>query len=324
MKYQVIYNGFNVLSMSRKSFFRRDNLPKILNFTFVGLVLLILITLIQCQIQPDLGPPTETDVRFLGHKGGGDNSFGATYIENTILSVKEGLKTLNGVEVDIQMSLDGTIWMFHNGDLAGSGCNTNYRNSIILMKDTEIEKIQICYGKVQDKIYKLEELINLWNITAGGFVISMEVKLDYPSDTINHRLIGGEAAYLLKFANSLAKLFPTIKYPNQIMLEVYDAAFCNKIHTTLPGIKVCLIKAVTFPKLINDAIASGYDGVSCGINESTLSIEEVKRARDNGLIVQLWTPDNRDDLTKTFNLHPHYIQTNNLKAISLLNLKVVL
>ena len=132
MKYQVIYNGFNVLSMSRTSFFHRDNLPKILNFTFVGLVLLILITLIQCQIQPDLGPTTETDVRFLGHKGGGDNSFGATYIENTILSVKEGLKTLNGVEVDIQMSLDGTIWMFHNGDLAGSGCNTNYRNSIIL------------------------------------------------------------------------------------------------------------------------------------------------------------------------------------------------
>jgi len=135
-------------------------------------------------------------------------------------------------------------------------------------------------------------------------------------------LNGGEAAYLSKFATKLAGLYPTIKYPNQLMLEVYDATFCTKIHTTIPGMKVCLIKEVTFPNQINDALALGYDGVSCNILEPTLSAVEVKRARDNGLIVQLWTPDTKAELQKALDLKPGFIQTNNLKAISVLNVHV--
>ena len=286
--------------------------------------LLLVLTITQCKKMTTSGPPTETDVRFLAHKGGGDNSFNTQYVENTLSAVHEGLKTLNGVEVDLQMSRDGTIWMFHNMDIGQSSCNTTYHHSIVLLNDAEIEKNQICNGNVQDRIYKLEELINLWNNTASGFVISLHIKIDFPADTINNPLIGGEAAYLSKFSANLAKLFPTLKHQDQLFVEIYDATFCTKIHTTIPGIKVFLIKSVTFPTLIDDALAAGYDGVSCYLFESTLTVEEVKRARDNGLVVQLWTPDNRDDLLKAFNLKPNFIQTNNLKAISLLNLKVVI
>lgn len=285
---------------------------------------LLVLTITQCKKTTTSGSPTETDVRFVGHKGGGDNSFNAKYIENTLPAVQEGLKTLNGVEIDVQMSLDGTLWMFHNLDIGQSNCNTNYHHSIVLLNDTEIEKIKICNGSVQDKIYRLEELINLWNNTVGGFVISMHVKTDFPADTINKPLIGGEASYLSKFATSLAKLFPTVKHQDQLFVEIYDATFCTKVHTTIPGIKVFLIKSIAFPTLIDDALSTGYDGVSCYLFESTLSVEEVKRARDSGLVVQLWTPDNRDDLLKAFNLKPNIIQTNNLKAISLLNLKVIM
>ena len=286
--------------------------------------LILVLTLTQCKKMTTSGPPTETDIRFLGHKGGGDNSYNAKYIENTLPAVEEGLKTLNGVEVDLQMSLDGTIWMFHNTDIGQSSCNTSYHHSIVLLNDTEIAKIQICNGGVQDRVYRLEELVNLWNNTANGFVISMHIKTDFPADTINNPQIGGEATYLSKFATSLAKLFPTVKHQGQLFAEIYDASFCTKVHTTIPGISVFLIKSVDFTTLINDALASGYDGVSCNLFESTLSAEGVIRARDNGLVVQLWTPDNRDDLLKAFNLQPNFIQTNNLKAISLLNLKVVI
>lgn len=284
--------------------------------------LLLLLTITRCQKEKISVPPTETDVRFLGHRGGGTNLSNDKYIENTLPSVQDGLKTMNGVEVDLMMSLDGTIWIYHNSDIGESSCLTNYHHSLVLLHDTEIEKIQICSRTKQDRIYKLEELKNLWSNTPAGFIISMHIKLDFPADTINNTLIGGEAAYLSKLANNLTVLYPTIKHPDQLILEVYDAAFCRKIQSTIPGIKVCLIKEVTFPKQINDALAIGYDGVSCNITEPTLTVVEVKRARDNGLIVQLWTPDSKEELQKAINMKPNYIQTNNLDAINLLNLHV--
>ena len=55
-----------------------------------------------------------TDVKFLGHKGAGGNYFNDVNMENTIPSFAEAVQTLDGVEADVAMSLDGTIWMYHN------------------------------------------------------------------------------------------------------------------------------------------------------------------------------------------------------------------
>ncbi len=80
----------------------------------------------------------------------------------------------------------------------------------------------------------------------------------------------------------------------------------TKIHNILPGIKVCLIKEMPFPKQINDALALGYDGVSCSIYESTLTFDEVKRAQTNGLIIHLWTCDTDAELIKAYSLKPRF------------------
>jgi len=286
-------------------------------------VILLLLVTTQCRKDPVTVPLTETNVHFLGHKGGGNVDYNSKHIESTVLSIQDGLKTMNGVEVDLQMSLDGTIWMYHDGDLGRSSCKTNYHHCIVLMKDVDIAKAQVCVGGNQDGIYKLEELTNLWKNSTSGFFISMEVKLDFPADTINSPLIGGEAAYLSKFAIGMAKIFPDVKFKNQLMIEVYDATFCTKIHATIPDIKVCLLKDVTFPQQINDAYTLGYDGVSCIFDDPTLTADQVKIAQDKGLIVQLWTPDTPAELTKAFNDHPNFIQTDNLDAISILNVKVI-
>jgi glycerophosphoryl diester phosphodiesterase len=283
--------------------------------------LALLIGLARCKKETVTIAPAVTDVKFLGHKGGGNSIVNGAHIENTLLSVQDGLKTLGGAEVDIQMSLDGTIWMFHNTDVGASTCKTNYHHSIVLLKDAEISQLQICSNNVQDRIYKLQELISVWNANPTGFVISMHLKLDFPADTLNNLLIGGERAYLSKFAISLAKIFPTVMHPGQLIIEVYDATFCGVIHSTIPGIKVSLIKEVTFQQQVHDALALGYDGVSCTFDEPTLTVDEVKRARDSGLFVELWTPDIKSDLLSALNLKPDFIQTNNLDAMIMLNIK---
>jgi glycerophosphoryl diester phosphodiesterase len=291
----------------------------------IGLLAVVFLLLFstQCKKDPAIILPTETNVHFLGHKGGGNVDYNSKHIESSMLSIQDGLKTMNGVEVDLQMSLDGTIWMWHDSDLGRSSCNTNYHRCIALMKDVDIAKAQFCIGGNQDGMYKLEELINLWKNTASGFFISMEVKLDFPSDTINNPLIGGEAAYLSKFANSMGRIFPDVKYKDQLMMEVYDAKFCTKMQATVPDIKICLLKDVPFPQQVRDALDLGYDGVSCIFDDPTLTADQVKIAQDKGLIVQLWTPDTPVELTKALNCHPNFIQTDNLNAIDILNIKVI-
>ncbi len=276
----------------------------------------------QCQKNTVTTPPVETTVKFLGHKASGSSSIDPSIIENSLPAVQKGLKTLNGVELDLQMSLDGTIWILHDLNLATLACNPVLPRMLILSRDAEISKITLCTTKAQDRIYKLSEIINFWNQAATTFYISLHIKLDYPVDSMNKPAIGGEAAYLAKFADGLAKMLPSVKDPGKIVVEVYDATFCKKIHQTIPGLKVCLIKEVTFPQQIDDAIALGYDGVSCIFTEPTLSASEVTRAQNSGLIVQLWTPDTKQELTTSLNFHPNFIETDNLNAIADLNVTV--
>jgi len=289
-----------------------------LQYILYGLLLIFVST--QCKKEEVLlnNPPKQLDVSFLGHKGGGSSSFNAYFIENTLPSVKDGLRWLNGVELDIQLSLDGTIWVYHNDDMGESSCNTNYHRSIALAKDAEIETVRICQSVKRDRIYKLKEIIDYWNQTDSGFPISLHLKQEF-RDTLNNPKIGGEAAYLARFVSAFQTLFPTVKHPGKLMIEVFNTPFCQSMHTKVPGIKICLFKETTFPKLVSDAIAQKYDGVSCSIDDPTLTLAEVKRAHSSGLIVQLWTPDSKADLLKAYNLKPDFVQTNNMNAINIVS-----
>ena len=277
---------------------------------FAGLTCLLTFT--QCKKTDVTVTPLNLDVVFFGHKGGGNNSYNPNFIENTLPSVQDGLKSMNGVEVDVQMSLDGTLWLFHHPDIGEMSCLANYHHSLITLKDSEIEKIQVCSGTKQSRIYKLKELVDFWNSSSNGFPISMHIKLDQTRDTLNHPLVGGESAYLLKVADNLKVVFATMNHQDQLFCEVFDSAFRNKIHATIPGLKVCLLKEVPFPQQVDEAISSGYDGVSSGFDSALISAAEVKRARDNGLVVQLWTPETKAEIIQAYLLKPNQIQTDNM------------
>ena len=290
-------------------------------FGYMCLVVGIILFFNECKKDTITSPSTETSTHFLGHKGSGSSSIDPSIIENTLPAVQKGLKTMNGVEVDLQMSLDGTIWLLHDLNLATLTCNATLPRMIILSRDTEISKIILCTSKAQDRMYKLSEIINYWNQATTPFYVSLHIKLDYPVDSMNKPAIGGEALYLSKFADNLAKILPSVKDPGKIIVEVYDATFCKKIHQLIPGLKVSLIKEVSFPQQINDALDLGYDGVSCMFTEPTLNAAEVTRAQTSGLIVQLWTPDTQQELTTSLSFHPNFIETDDLTAIA--DLKVI-
>lgn len=103
--------------------------------------LLTLLGILLLSAGCDKAPNLYTDVIFLGHKGSGSNNYNDAYVENTLPSVQNVAKKLDGTELDIQMSLDDTPWVWHNTSLSGYVCGSNAQDTIPKIRDAEIEKI---------------------------------------------------------------------------------------------------------------------------------------------------------------------------------------
>ena len=285
-------------------------------FKYLFSFIILLAFLNGCKKSNDQGPPKDTDVIFMGHKGGGSNSFGP-HFENTIPAIQDGIKNLDGVENDIQMSLDSTLWIFHNPNFNSFCCDTSNHSSIILLHDSEIEKIQLCNNSKTDRIYRLSELINLWNASTNGFYVSLEVKSAFTKAQFTQ--VGGKTTYLLKLARRLALLFTPLKHKDKLFVETYEKDFCSKFKTLVSGVYICMLYDGSFTTMISTALKDGFHGLSASYMQPNITAQEVQRARDSGLVIELWTPYYYHELTEAFALHPTVIQTDNLNAKTLLN-----
>lgn len=279
-------------------------------------ILLSLCLFVSCK-RPD---PQETTIQFLGHKGAGSNNYNDHYVENTLATVQYGLNRLDGVELDVQMSLDETIWIFHNTSLSGSTC-APITDTIPKMRDVDIEKLTLCHGTKTDKISKLADVINWANTTTDGFPISLDMKISFSANV--WALWGTRDAYLLKFANSLAKILSGYRFTNKILTEVDSKLYCTalKNNVATKDIVTCFMRYEPMPEKIANAIKLGYDGISCNYTDPTVTAETVAMAKNAGLKVQLWTPYYRDQLRIAFAMQPDFIQTDNIYAKQALNVK---
>jgi len=259
-----------------------------------------------------------TDVKFLGHKGAGSNYFNDVHMENTIPSFAQAIETLDGVETDVAMSLDGTIWMYHNQDVNDYACDEETERFIPAMRDEELEKIMLCHDNKKERMYKFSELVTFWENKGRNFYVSLDVKPTFPSWVFE--LAGGRSNYYDRFAASLANLFSAAEGTEKIFLEFDNTRFLSQVKLYENTKK--MVRFYTgdggMENHINIALARGYDGVSVEGIKSTA--EQVQKAKDAGLKVQLWTPYFRDELRAIEAKKPHFIHTDNIHAKKALNI----
>ncbi len=216
----------------------------------------------------------ETNIMFLGHKGHGDNEFNKVFIENTMPGVKDALSTLDGVEQDVQMSKDGTIWIFHNVNVMGLSCSGSGQDTIPKMFDAAIEKIKICHEGKQDRLYKLAKLIDFWNASAG-FYISIDMKTTNKASI--YKFWGSRDAYLVKFAENLNKLFTSFNHPGRVLIETDTRTFYQALqnYTNTKKIIPFFISELPMDQKISTALTYGFKGLSCDFTDPTVTKESI-------------------------------------------------
>ena len=297
---------------------------------------LFIITITGCKRKEAIATPTPTpnptNIKFLGHKGAGDNVYEDLYMELTTPSFQEALADgMEGVEIDAQMSLDGTIWLIHDAYMTNIWGLPHYNPCLYNLHDNQIEQIQLCdtvNGNVRhDRIYKMSELISQWNNTPGGFYLDMEIKqadLDPELDTTINVTYGSMDTYLFQMADQFNDLLSTRNHPDSmLMFEVDDTTFCSILRSRVPGAKFFLFRYgfTSLQDYANTAKALGYDGITESFSNSYVNAAGVSYARNLGMIVQLWDPYSHAELNSTFAMNPNFIQTDNMDCKKDLNVQ---
>lgn len=260
---------------------------------------------------------------FLGHKGAGSNNYNDMNMEHSIASFKEALALLDGVEIDVQMSLDNTLWMFHDVDINNSLCTPGtHHKSIITMHDSDIAVLNLCSRSKKDRVYKFSELMDLWRSSPKGFFIDIEIKDSF--DSSDYYAVGGEMNYLTNMASSFNKLFENLNHNSKLlMIEDYSTMFTTNLRTYPIGktLSYFLNDSTPFDKNVENAMSGKFDGVSCNFQDSTITAAKIKEAHDKGLQVILWTPYYDSEVLGVYNLLPDFIDTDHTTVKQDLGLK---
>lgn len=265
------------------------------------LALLFIISIFGCakEKEEDIKEKPKPRTLIIGHKatGSGINNIGL--FENSFEAVQYGCTHLDGIELDLQMSKDTTLWLTHYFNMTDCDGNTA---PIFSLADTTIEKISACNTGTLITIEKLFEYLS--KLKKKSFV------------TFDMKVIGNQNCNIAnkseKVADILINLCKKYKPNATIAVESFDINFLEIIEQKTKLIDTYLL--VWYVAKENEIIYAknkGIDGISCRylpeITEATMA-----KARELNIKIQMWTLLDVVNTNNALKLNPYAIQIDSI------------
>ena len=238
------------------------------------------------------------------------------FIENTIPAVVEALKYADGVEQDIQMSADSTLWIYHDDRLDYlCDADTDYAlryGCIPNTPDSVLHKIQICRGGVRDRIYTLESLFERFREYPDKYV-SLDVKGYFEEECIPGHNVSPE--YQKAVARRIYRLVTDYGMRHRVFVETDYTRVFEELKALDPKIRCTLLSYADLADSFHRSARAGWDGVSFNLDDSTATRAITEKSRRRNQILQLWTIYSKDDFKKALKLQPTTVQISDLKLL---------
>lgn len=248
----------------------------------------------------------------LGHRGSGANGFSATneFKENTLVSVVNGFQIFDGVEIDIQASLDNTIWLYHDSKIE----NHETSNLICIPQSTDQEIFELNqFLTDSSKFTALEEIFIYHTENNLEKYISLDVKGWFDSDCFPER--NAPAEYHIKMANEVVRLIEAYGIEEYVIVETDYKTFLDQVKKNNPDVPCYLLAYDNLKQKADKAIEKSYQGISFNFRDSSLTDKNVDYLRENDLKLQLWTPNSKEAIDRALSFDPDFIQTDNTSAV---------
>ncbi len=248
-------------------------------------------------------PLGDVATQFIAHRGSGDPALE----RNTLDAAKYGLKRLDGIEVDIQISKDRTIWLSHDAQL--QECNGMQLPCFPEVYDNEIIELDTCLGN--DYTYsRLSEILKYMKDSFPQSIIILDVKAWYPCKFTSLEITG----ILNVIADQILAAAHFYQLYENILVESEVASFLNYLKKKSDNrIKCYLTTLGDFERGMLLSLKAGYEGISFKYNfDEFIHEEHVRLLHKKGIKIILWTLDNEEVIDEALLLNPDYIITDNI------------
>ena len=248
-------------------------------------------------------PIENVKTRFLAHQGGGNSGFQA----NTLEAVKYGLYRLDGIEVDIQISKNRTIWLSHNAVLPE--CNNMVLPCLPEVYDNEMVNLDSCLGN-KYTFTRLEEVFRYMKDNFPEKYISLDVKPWDPCKLSSLEITG----ILNVLAGEVVRLSDLYQLDENIEVESEVATFLSYLKKISHNRIACYLTTMgDFERGMQLALKEGYTGLSFKYNfNEQITINHISLLHKKGIRIQLWTLNDEIELSGAILLNPDFIQTDNI------------
>lgn len=192
----------------------------------------------------------------LGHRGASD-----ARLENTLPAFTHAIERgADGVELDVQLSSDGEVIVFHDDDLARLA--GRYERVEHLTWD-ELSRVQLLHG---GKIPRLEDLLAVWptdrwlnvELKAGGARVARETV----------RLLAGRP---------------------RVILSSFDPRMLLAARAAGSAYEHALLLAAESPPFLHVGGAKAFDCAAVHLDHRLCTPATIRRYLDQGLQVGVWT-----------------------------------
>ena len=268
-------------------------------------ILLIVLLFNSCQkikYYPDK-EYSEVTTLIIAHRGNGGNPI---YQGNSIEAAEYGLMHADGIEVDIQLSKDRTIWLAHDAELPD--CGGVFYDCFPEAYDYEIIELDSCNGDEMN-YYKLEDIFDLMSTKYPGKIISLDVKIWSPCAVTSVNIFG----VMNVIADEIIRLTDKYNMHNLVMAESEVASFLIYLQENSSGIETYLSAWGDFERAMQISLEGGFSGISFKYKfDEEINTDHIQLIRKKGLKIQLWTVNSEEDINEALSINPDYIQTDNI------------
>jgi glycerophosphoryl diester phosphodiesterase len=239
---------------------------------------------------PINGIPTKV----LMHRG---NGFNTDFTQNTLPAAEYGLSVLDGIEQDIQMSKDGTLWLDHDNEV--HDCDGNTVGCFQTMTDYEIVSYATCNDTL--RYHPLESVFELMASEYPDSYISLDIKGQY-CEIINSK------ETMRQMAQSVLALVDKYNMENKVLVESSSPEFLKELENQ-SAVGQCFIEFGDVDEGLANAAAIKARGISLEYGIEEINADVVSLIHNKGYGVILWTINDSVDIQATWAAKPDFIET---------------
>lgn len=255
------------------------------------IIYFVLLFLFACQKEKN-----NSNTKVIGHAATGLKMPSSFYHDNSIEAIHKALETegCDGIEIDVQLSATGTLWLFHDSELS---VETNASGCLNSKSDAELEAIR--YQTLHKE------------------------KLARFQDIPFHKLMGKTLMLDLRHYNACQETIVTADLVLNRLLQYPELQTGNIQVYLLTNYQPWLLEMASAPfeiiystETLSEAnLILGYSSVhGLMIKNAKITKEEVAQLKDSGKKIIIFEVRSPKNIRKALRKRPDYLVTDDIRA----------